>query len=470
MSGCNEEGATLLNKRAQHLADIIKKQKKIHIVTHIDADGITSGSIAYEALQREGKDVSIEFVKSLDDKVIERLTEEKHALVWFTDLGSSISTSTPQLNKIITDHHECPPNSDLGFHLNPHLFNLDGSFEISGAGATYLVARELNPKHNKDLSALAIIGACGDLQDRTHCKLVGYNKEILNDAIQAGVAKAKTDIRYFGRESRPISKLLQYSNDPILPGLTTRESACTAFLCELDIPLKDNESNWRRWIDLDKTERRTIISNLLTLLLNKGFNSQIALRMIGEVYELSAEEVGTELHDAKEFATLLNSTARYGEYEVGLNICLGDRGEWLKRGRTLLRGHRANLVEGLQYAKDCGIQKQDFLQYFHAKDGIRDTIVGIVTNMLLNSDSADCSLPILGFAYTDEDTVKVSARSTQILVDRGLDLSAAMQVAAAHFDGVGGGHNIAAGATIPKGKEEEFVEFVEHIIKEQLQN
>jgi len=90
--------------------------------------------------------------------------------------------------------------------------------------------------------------------------------------------------------------------------------------------------------------------------------------------------------------------------------------------------------------------------------------------MLLNSDSADCSLPILGFAYTDEDTVKVSARSTQILVDRGLDLSAAMQVAAAHFDGVGGGHNIAAGATIPKGKEEEFVEFVEHIIKEQLQN
>ncbi len=456
-------------QRAQQLADIIKQHKTIHIVTHIDADGITSGSIAYKCLQREGKDVSIEFVKSLDEMVVKRLIKAKHPLIWFTDLGSSISTNTPQLTKIITDHHECPPDSDLEFHLNPHLFDKDGSYELSGAGAAYLVAKALNPEHNQDLSALAIVGACGDLQDRTHCKLVGVNQKILSDANSAGVITSKTDIRYFGRETRPISKLLQYSNDPILPGLTTRESACTAFLSELGIPLKDIESSWRRWIDLDHSERQLIISRLITLLLNKGFNSKIALRMIGEVYELTQEESGSELHDTKEFATLLNSTARYGEYEVGLNICLGDRGEWLKKGRSLLRGHRANLVEGLQYAKDCGITKQDYLQYYHAKDGIRDTIVGIVTNMLLNSDAADCSLPILGFAYAEDDNVKVSARSTQILVDRGLDLSRAMQQAAQHFEGVGGGHNIAAGATIPKGKEQDFIHTVEEIIKEQLQ-
>jgi len=34
--------------------------------------------------------------------------------------------------------------------------------------------------------------------------------------------------------------------------------------------------------------------------------------------------------------------------------------------------------------------------------------------------------------------------------------------------GVGGGHNIAAGATIPKGKEEEFLTFADKLVKEQL--
>jgi RecJ-like exonuclease len=33
--------------------------------------------------------------------------------------------------------------------------------------------------------------------------------------------------------------------------------------------------------------------------------------------------------------------------------------------------------------------------------------------------------------------------------------------------GYGGGHNIAAGATIPKGKEEEFLSNLEEVIKKQ---
>jgi len=49
-----------------------------------------------------------------------------------------------------------------------------------------------------------------------------------------------------------------------------------------------------------------------------------------------------------------------------------------------------------------------------------------------------------------------------------LNLSAAMKKAAGALNGVGGGHNIAAGATIPKGKEEEFLDLLEQEIKAQL--
>ena len=455
-----------MNKRANEIGDIIKKSNHVHIVTHIDADGITAGSIAYKTLERLGKDFSIDFVKQLDENIIEKLQNDSHELIWFTDLGSSISDKCPKLNKIITDHHECPENSNKSFHLNPHLFGIDGGFEISGAGATYLVSKAIDKK-NIDLASLAIIGACGDLQDRRHGKLVGENRKILKDAEKAGCVKPLVDIRYFGRETRPVHKLLQFSSDPIIPGITGRESACMSFLQDLGIIMQDGD-NWRKWIDLSKAERKIILSSIAQILLTKGFGANNTKKIIGEVYLLEKETEGTEVHEAKEFATLLNSTARYGQYNVGLSVCLGDREEALNEARNLLQGHRANLVEGLQFAKEEGINKRKYLQYFHAGTGIRDTIVGIVANMLLNQEEISCELPLIGFAEKDDGNIKVSARATQELVDRGLNLSAALKKSASAFNGVGGGHSIAAGATIPKGKEEEFLDLLEAEIKNQL--
>ncbi len=457
---------TLLYERAKKLADIIKKSKQVHIVTHIDADGISAGAIAQKTLERQGIDHSIECVKQLDETAIDKILDENYELVWFTDLGSSISTTTDKLNKIITDHHVCPNNSDLNFHLNPHLFGKDGSYEISGAGTTYLVSEAVN-KQNVDLSSLAIVGACGDLQDKKSCKLQGLNREILVKGKKSDFLDYRLDIRYFGRETRPIAKLLQYSSDPLIPGLSGREDACISFLTNLDIRLKD-KNYWRKWIDLENSERKTIISAIMQTLLTKGFGHKNAKRIIGEVYTLLKEEKGTELHDAKEYATLLNSTARYGKYEVGLQVCLGDRDKFLKKARNLLSGHRQNLVEGLQFAKEEQIQKRTYVQFFHAKNGIRDTIVGIVTNMLLSTEDVDNDKPLIGFAYNEKGDVKASARATQDLVDRGLNLSAIMKKAAKELGGFGGGHNIAAGATIKKGKEEEFIEIVEREIKNQL--
>lgn len=455
-------------KRAEEIAGIIKDSKEVHIVTHIDADGITAGSIAMQTIERLKKKCSIDFVKQLDHSFMDKLKNQNHELVWFTDLGSSISDKYPDLNKIITDHHECPDNSNKSFHLNPHLFGIDGGFEISGAGTTYLVSKALDKK-NMDLSSLAIVGACGDLQDRRYGKLMGLNRSILKDGEKTGFVKSVTDIRYFGRETRPVYKLLQYANNPVIPGITGRESACISFLQDLGIVMKDGD-NWRKWIDLSKAERKLIISNIAQILLTKGFGAKNTKKIIGEVYVLEKELEGSEVHEAKEFATLLNSTARYGQYDIGLKVCLGNRDKYFKEAKNLLQGHRANLVEGLKFAKEEGIIKREYLQYFHAGTGIRDTIVGIVANMLLNQEDVSCSLPLVGFAEKDNGEIKVSARTTEDLVEKGVNLSKALKKAASVFEGIGGGHSIAAGATIPKGKEEEFLDELEKEIKFQLSN
>jgi single-stranded DNA-specific DHH superfamily exonuclease len=67
-----------------------------------------------------------------------------------------------------------------------------------------------------------------------------------------------------------------------------------------------------------------------------------------------------------------------------------------------------------------------------------------------------------------DKTTKVSARATRALVAKGLDLAVALREAAAELGGDGGGHNIASGASIPKGKEEKFLTLVDEIVGRQL--
>ncbi|HIP57705.1 MAG TPA: recombinase RecJ, partial [Archaeoglobus profundus] len=43
-----------ITKKAKELAEVIKRQDEVLVVTHTDADGITSGSIALESLNRIG--------------------------------------------------------------------------------------------------------------------------------------------------------------------------------------------------------------------------------------------------------------------------------------------------------------------------------------------------------------------------------------------------------------------------------
>jgi RecJ-like exonuclease len=53
-------------------------------------------------------------------------------------------------------------------------------------------------------------------------------------------------------------------------------------------------------------------------------------------------------------------------------------------------------------------------------------------------------------------------------VSQGLDLSVVMREASQAVGGDGGGHDVAAGATIPTGAEEAFIEHADRVVGEQL--
>jgi single-stranded-DNA-specific exonuclease len=453
-----------LLKRARECAYAIEKQDEILIVSHVDADGLASAGIICGALDRIEKGYEVKIVKQLDPSVFLDISSAEAVI--FTDLGSGSLDLIDDLGPlcVIADHHQPAGRSDTALHLNPHLFGFNGATDLSGSGATYLIARALG--ENADLADLAVVGAVGDLQHVREGRLRGVNRLILDEAEKHAVVAAEKDLQAFGRQTRPIHKLLEYASNPYIPGITGNSDQILGFLTSLNIELKE-EGKWKKWIDLSSVERRTIISALIQRCLAQGMPPEIIQNLVGEVYTLLKEERGTALRDASEYATLLNATARYGFEKIGVAVCMGDREGSYRKANELLLMHRENLARGLNYVKQSGVTTLSNLQYFHAGDNILETIVGIVAGMCKNLDGVNRHLPIVGLANAEEG-VKVSARGTQTLVQRRLNLARAMSEAANSVGGVGGGHDIAAGATIPEGTEKEFLKHLNQLVGLQL--
>ncbi|MFB6300928.1 MAG: DHH family phosphoesterase [Halobacteriales archaeon] len=465
-----------LADRATACAERLRAADQVLLVSHIDADGLTSAAIAARALERVSLPFESVFANQLDEEMIARIAATDYETVLFTDFGSGQLdiiveyAKTGAFTPVIVDHHQ-PADAETTYHLNPLLEGIDGASELSGAGASYLLARALeDDTDNRDLAGLAVVGAVGDMQ-ASDGELHGANAAIVDEGVAADILTTGKDLVLYGKQTRPLPKLLEYASEVSIPGISNDESGAIRFLDELDLELK-TDGLWRTWADLTAEERRTLVSALIQRAVNRGVPADRIETLIGRSYELITEASGTELRDASEFSTLLNATARYERADVGLAVCLGDRGAALDRARRLLQNHRRNLSEGLDFVTEHGVTREEYVQWFHAEDRIRETIVGIVAGMAVGTDGVDSDLPIVAFATKpsddDDPAIKVSARGTPTLVRRGLDLSTVMHDAATAVDGEGGGHDIAAGATIPAGTEQTFIEAVNDRIADQL--
>ncbi len=459
-----------LHERAGACAECLRAADAVLVVSHIDADGLTSAAIATLMLERAGIPAETAFADQLDAAEIERIAAADYDTVLFTDFGSGqldeIKTyeAAGAFTPVIVDHHQ-PADATTRYHLNPLLEGINGASELSGAGAAYVLARALG-EANHDLAALAVVGAVGDMQ-ASGGELTGANQEIVEEGVEAGVLDTGRDLALYGTQTRPLPKLFEYASELSIPGVSNDEAGSIRFLNDLGLELKA-DGEWRTWVDLDMTERRTVVSSLVQHAVERGVPPSKINAIVGTTYELIKEPEGTELRDASEFSTLLNATARYERPDVGLAVCLGNRTGALERAHRLLVNHRRNLSEGLELVEETGVTKTDSLQWFDAGDEIRKTIVGIVAGMALGTDGVAADRPIIAFADAEDDEVKVSARGTPVLVGRGLDLSTVMADAAAAVDGEGGGHDIAAGATIPSGAKQAFIDVAAQTVSEQL--
>jgi len=459
---------------AKTILETIDKDGPIHVFSHLDADGVAAAGIMGKALFRLDARFRIRVTQWIDEKIIGEIIADKPQLVILTDFGSGyldlLNEKVPDFKVLILDHHQITGTAEnCNFvHVNPHLYDIDGANDISGSGVAYFVAKAVSTE-NVDLAPIALVGALGDIQDKyEQRKLGGLNEKIVEDAVNANLVEVEKDLMFFGRETRPIHKTLATTTSPYIPGLSGEEGASVAFLNSLGIKLKDGEK-WRALRDLTKKERKKLCSALADHLLSKGLHFEVA-NLIGHVYVLTKEEQWTPLRDAREFSVVLNSTGRMDKPSLGIAVCMGDRGAALEEANEALGDYRKSINKYLNWVMQKPERMKEFenIYVIYGESFINEKIIGTVSSILATSLPSS-EKPLIAYANIEaEGVAKFSARTTDIVVHKGVNLGEVMRVASEKCGGKGGGHNIAAGCQVPIDQIENFIGIVNGLVGKQL--
>ena len=455
------------------ILEAIKSDATIYLYSHLDADGIAAAGVIGKALYRLNARFRIRITQWVDEKLVSEIFEEKPQMIIFVDLGTEFASllrnKVSVSNLLILDHHqiiEALPQDFLC--VNPHIFGIDGSKNISSSGVAYFVAKALDPV-NVDLAPIAVVGALGDLQDKYEQRMLGgLNQKIVEDAEREGLLAVEKDLLFFGRETRPMHKALASTTSPFIPEISGSEEKSLDFLMKLGIPLK-HDDRWRALRDLSEDEKRKLCSALADYLLSKGLRFE-ASNLIGHVYTLTREEPWTPTRDGREFAVLLNATGRMDKPGLGVAICMGDKGLALEEANKVLEDYRRNISKYLKWIMEepDRLKELENIYVVCGEDFIEDKMIGAISS-ILSTSLPNTEKPLIAYGKANEGRImKVSARTTDLMVSKGVNLGKIMQIAAEKCLGKGGGHDIAAGAQIPVENIDLFIKLVNELVGKSL--
>lgn len=446
------------------LRSVVENGSEIAVITHLDADGITSGSIIATALKRMGARYSVRAVSDMNPSVLEKMKLENREFYIITDLGGGWASELRKVlgeKWVVIDHHQIPDEEmltdDSDQILNAWKYGIDGGRQVSAGGMAYMVASALDRK-NRDLSCIAVVSAVADRQDQGDKKsFIGLNTEILKTAQSLGLVSVDLDIMLTGRETRPLHEALAYTSFPYIDGMTWNRESCHALLKNAGTKLKDN-GRWRVLAEFSQEEKSAILDAIAKFVATSNKTSTSVLDdLIGYVYTLAGEDKRSQLRDAREFSTMLNACGRIGRPGVGIAICMGDRNAMLGAGEEIVGTYRTTLRNYIStiFSEKWRLVDDGRNAFVNGEGLLADDMLGAVSSLLSGSPSLGGRLLFVR-TLTKDGTYRFSSRKCLGCKSQA-NLGLIMRHYAEVFKGTGGGHSAAAGCRIPSGSLEDFL-------------
>ncbi|MDH4123093.1 MAG: DHH family phosphoesterase [Thermoplasmata archaeon] len=438
--------------KLREAAKALREHNSVRVISHYDADGITAASVIGSCLRRAGIRFQATITKSLEKKFVERLSEEHFDCMLFLDMGSGQIENLERLRPeiIVMDHHKPVRESNTVKQVNPHFFDLDGMRDISASGIAFAFALAVDDE-NWESAPIAIAGMIGDMQH-----LGSYSS--INESILSGAMERKLIIRGNGLKlgNGRLVEIISRSTNPYFQGLSGHPDAAEDFIKEGGL---DPET---KYSDLGDSAVRKMLSILTIRLLRQGCDTSVLEHLWGETIMITRPPFrGMQVNDLTE---LVNSCGRTEHSGLGMALCMGDTSTLHEAGKYQSEYFQGLLSE-LRKIEDGAVEMLENIQLVRpSRSTLAGAVCGISMQYLL-----DQSKPTLALTIVD-GSLKVSSRGTLKLVGDGLDLSESMRSSAEALGGVGGGHAVAAGATVPASLEKEFLEKVDSSTGRQLKS
>ncbi|MBN1175540.1 DHH family phosphoesterase [Candidatus Woesearchaeota archaeon] len=435
----------------------VAKGKHVALVTHFDTDGLSSAALLELAFDRENISYVTMHAQSLDEIFLDSVFKTDSDVYVFADIGATVLEKISEFANdklvFVLDHHEPSTNDNLHLvHINPLVSGVTEKNSISGSGVCYFFAMGMN-KDNRTLAHLAVIGAIGDSQEDNGFQ--DLNNRILQHAVIQKTVVLSKQIKLYGINSRPLLKVLEYSSDVDIPGVTNDPKGVKDFLDDLGIMWEWN-GRLKKWFNLRPFEQAAITEKILEL---KGAQEDDS-KLLVYAYSLP-NAPRREMIDIRECATIINASGRLEQYRVGVNTLKGDR-DAAQIASMNLRVYKSAIRDALQIVDDKRAQgtliENDKLVLIDFENKIPSSIVGIVASILARNKIYREGVVVCTLGETSTDEIKVSLRVS--LSAKDFKLQEVLSDAVSKVGGTSGGHDNAAGAVINKDKKEEFIESI----------
>lgn len=429
-------------------AAAVRDCTEARVFSHNDADGIGAASVLTSMLVRAGKGSQTTNLKSFDLPAIQSGLVKGVDLLIVADMGSSNLTALESLGTkvIVLDHHRPEKDSETVIHLNPSVFKVDGARYACASTLSMLLAATVEDS-NWDLLPMAFAGMVGD---RQHLQgLIGVNAHLYDEGSRRNLVQEKKGSLL---PPGPVGDGLMRITHPFIRGVSGDPQGIARLLQEANVRPEST------WDGLDEGGRRRLSSLISLRLLEQGCS-------LGSLEDELAPDYFFPQDNSRAYqlTRLINACGRVDETALGLAMLLGVK-EARERAETLVREYDEMLLNAAKRTAERGISKEAAIQHFESPHKeVSSELCGLVMQWVGDQDKATICLTRMDREF------KVSSRGTRKLVDKdGLDLAVAMRDAAASVGGVGGGHNIASGATIPLGKDIDFLQALDAIIAKQM--
>jgi single-stranded-DNA-specific exonuclease len=331
----------------------------------------------------------------------------------------------------------------------------------------YLFAKTLD-ENNQDLAHFAIIGALGDMQNRSGGKeeFLSPNREILEEAIKKGKIELTNDIAI--SRTRPLPVALANTLPEDLPGISRDENAAKRFLESRNIKFMTNLGDLRTLQDLTLLEKRDLSKAIMFYALNTlNLDLIFIQKLFRTFYILKEFEEYPLFSEGRELSSILNACSRRGHPSLAFSILFKQK-ENFDEALAEVKEYRREIAIALQWADDHLIYHKNIISLYGG-DAINEKKIGSIATIVLNN-TRKVKKPIIAYAESGKDMFKISTRAPHELVEKGLDLGAVLRKVTVELglENPGGGHAPAAGAKIPQAKLKDFLTLMDNFVGEMI--